>query len=105
MILQAGFPPIKTFVAQAPRRDDPCIVVSPSLAAGLPNGFSLSVFWQFNYSVDTEQQVSDNSNGIAGIDELQTIHPGEWVTRPRHRTLDDNRPATVIAYTHSVLLI
>jgi hypothetical protein len=81
------------------------MVVSPSLAAGLPNGFSLLLYGQFHYSFDTEQRVSDNRNGIAGIYELQAVNSRKLVTRPRRWAFDDNRSTAVVAYPHSVSLI
>jgi hypothetical protein len=105
VILQAGFPPINTFVAQAPRREDPCIVVSPSRAAGLPNGFSVLLYRHFNYSFDPEQSVSNNHNGIAGIHDLRAVNSREVVAGSRYWSFDSNRSSAVVAYAHSVALI
>jgi hypothetical protein len=67
-ILHAGLPPINTVVHAAPTSGDPCIVESPSLAAGRPTLVlpSLNAF-------HTKQAFTQNSWRVAGIDILKTL--------------------------------
>src|SRR5262249_33289105 len=108
---QAGFPPIRTVVAHAPSNGDPCIVLSPSRAAGLGISAALACGIricrrpQFNDALDSEQRATDDADRIPWVDQLDPVDPGEAILCIRHRALDQYRPATLVANLHAVAFV
>ena len=103
-IRQAGFPPINTVGHGAPNRGDPCDVVSPSRAAGLPifspsfSSFRRARFRQLDDRLDSENPNSDHRRAVTRIDELDPIAPGKPIVGPRCRSLDDDCSTAQVAY-------
>jgi hypothetical protein len=69
----AGLPPISTVVAHAPRSGEPCIVESPSRAAGLPTVDALVQrmfvgIRKLHDALYAEQRIAEDLNGVARVD-------------------------------------
>jgi hypothetical protein len=66
--------PINTVVAHAPSSGDPCIVVSPSLAAGLGIGIASRAQslgpGELENRFDLEQRIPNDGNSIARVHRL-----------------------------------
>jgi hypothetical protein len=76
---QAGLPPINTVVAQAPSSGDPCIVLSPSRAAGL-GIVAVSLFQKLRIgrsdlddTFNAEERISSDPDRVTWIDQLESI--------------------------------